>query len=273
MPLVRASGESGTFEHRYVDTSDVRLHYALTGSGERPALLLHGIGMDWRVWQGVSRRLGAHFRLYLVDLRGHGTSGKPAAGYTLAHYAADLEDMVSALDLSNVILVGSSLGGAIAVAVEAPADLISHRVLIDPPLTGGPIRDELGFRQILALKHEPVPALAEYLRLRTPGAGSFLLTTMSEMWHQAADGVILDMLAHPRTYYDLADAMRANDAPTLLLQADPDLGAVLTDADAERSLSLLPHGSLLRIPGAGHAIHAFKPHDFTRAVVEFAGKR
>src|SRR5947208_15918750 len=111
------------FEHHVIQVPDVRIHYAELDVPGRPMLLLHGIGMDWRVWQAVSRRLRPHFHLYLLDLRGHGSSAKPESGYTLAHYAADVEDVIDTLGLRDVVLVGSSLGGMVAAVVEAPADI------------------------------------------------------------------------------------------------------------------------------------------------------
>lgn len=257
------------YEQHSTDLGDVRLHYAeLPGPG-RPLLLLHGIGMDWRVWQGVSRRLHSHFHLYFADLRGHGASDKPAAGYSLAHYAADIEDLLDRLDLHKVILVGSSLGGMVAVSVEAPVDIVSHRVLVDPPMTGGPIRDSATFRDILVLKHRPRAELAGYLGAQNPGAGTALLRTMSEMWHEAADGVITEMLADDARYFAIDGALRADESPTLLMQADPALGAALSPAGAQHALSLLPHGRLVTVNGAGHAIHAYKPAEFTRLIVDF----
>jgi pimeloyl-ACP methyl ester carboxylesterase len=257
------------FRHGFVHT-DVPIHYTEVNSAGPPLVLLHGIGMDWRVWQAVSRRLAPHFHLYLFDLRGHGESGKPPTGYTLAHYAADIEDALEILQLRTVTLLGSSLGGAVAVAVEAPSELVSARVLVDPPLTGGPIRDEGMLRDILALKHESGHRLAHYLRGQNPGAGSHLLTSMAEMWRNAADGVITDMLAHPADYYALESNLRNIESPTLLMQADPDMGAVLTDGEADGALQALSQGSVVRVRGAGHAVHAYKPAEFTRLVVEFA---
>lgn len=247
----------------------VRLHYAhLAGVGP-PALLIHGIGMDHRVWQALSRRLHPYFDLYMIDLRGHGGSDKPLHGYSVPDYAADIEELLEFLDVGLWIVVGSSLGGVVTAAIEAPPDVVSHRVLIDPPLTGGPVRDVASFREILALKHRPVQELAEYLAGSYPRAGTHLLRSMSEMWHQAADGVLLDPLANPEHYFDVEPALRASESPTLIVQADPDLGSVLSAAQACHVLSLLPQGESLFIPGSGHAVHADKPVEFVAALTEF----
>ncbi len=258
------------FVHRSIAIERITIHLAeLPGDGP-PALLLHGIGMTWRVWQAVARRLHPYFRLYLVDLRGHGTSGKPAHGYSIAQYAADIEDVIDSLTLTDVMLIGSSLGGVVAAAVEAPADIVSHRVLVDPPLTGGPVRDADMFADILRLKHQPMESLAAYLEVKNPEGGRRYAEILAAMWQEAADGVVSDMLATRDNYFAIDAALKAVDAPTLLLQADPGRGGVLTDAQAQRALDLLPRGTWKQVPGAGHAIHATNPREFTELVVRFS---
>lgn len=260
------------FIHRHVSAGEISIHVAeLPGAGP-PLVLLHGIGMDWRVWQAMSRRLHPHFHLYAVDLRGHGDSHKPEAGYSVAHYAADVEDALEALAVEKAVLVGSSLGAMVSVVVEAPSDLVAKRILVDPPMTGGPIRDPEMFRHILHLKHEPLPSLAAYLGGFNPGSSPFWLETMSAMWHHTADGVITEMLAQADTYFDVGPNLLAVETPTLLLQADPDLGAALTDRGASWALSRLAQGTVVRVPGAGHAIHALKPVEFARLVIDFGAQ-
>lgn len=259
------------YRQRYLDTPDVRLHFAEIETPGVPMVLLHGIGMDWRVWQAMSRRLAPAFHLYLVDLRGHGESGKPAHGYTLAHYAADIEDMVDCLGLRGAVLVGSSLGGMVAASAEVPSDAVSRRILVDPPITGGPVRDPAELREILDLKHAPQEALADFLQQRNPGLGRLLAETMSEMWHEAADGVIEDVLTDERQYFDIEPALRGIDAATLIMRADPARGGILTADQADRAVQLLPHGSQVYLPGSGHAIHATKPEEFAALVYDFAG--
>jgi pimeloyl-ACP methyl ester carboxylesterase len=258
-------------KHRIIG-AEVPIHLVELPGDAPPLILLHGIGMDWRVWQATMRRLSPYFHQYAVDLRGHGESGKPDHGYTVAHYAADVEDLIDALHLDRVTLVGSSLGGAIAAAVEAPSDVVSARVLVDPPLTGGPVRDPDMFEDILKLKHQPLDRLAAYLPIHYPGTGQFLARAMAEMWAEAADGVIQDLLADRDTYFALDPALQAIESPTLLIQADPTMGAALSDASAEYALSLLEHGTLARVPGAGHAVHATKPFEFLRLVLDFTGR-
>lgn len=257
------------YEHHLITAAAVPIHLVeLPGAGD-PMLLIHGIGMDWRVWQAISRRLHPFFRLFVLDLRGHGGSGKPSAGYSLADYAADVEDVIDLLDLSALTVVGSSLGGMVAAAIEVPLDVVAHRVLVDPPLTGGPVRDTKMLADILRLKHGDLAGLAGYLGTMNPGVGSHYLNTMAGMWQQAADGVLTEPLARASDYFAIDSHLRHIDSPTLILQADRARGGVLTDEQAERALDLLPTGQWVKVPGAGHAIHATAPERFVQLIREF----
>jgi pimeloyl-ACP methyl ester carboxylesterase len=268
MPMAKPAQE---YVHRFETAGSLTLHVAELPARRPPAILMHGIGMDWRVWQATSRRLGPHFHLYLVDLRGHGQSDKPDRGYSLAHYAADIEDLVDRLGLKQATVIGSSLGGMVAAAMEVPEDIVSRRILVDPPLTGGPVRDPALYRDILRLKHESTESLEKLLARLNPGAGAFFPRVMAEMWRSTADGVVAEMLEDPH-YFDVSSSLRWNTSPTLLLQGDPGAGGVLTDAQAAATLKLLSRGELIRVPGAGHAIHADKPVEFTRIVLEFTSR-
>ena len=255
------------FSHGTVE-AETSIHYAEAGGDGSPLVLLHGIGMDWRVWQAMSRRIASH-HLYLIDLRGHGQSGKPPHGYSLAHYAADVEDLLDALGIAGATLVGSSLGAMVAVVVEAPLDVVAGRVLVDPPFTGGPLRDAGMLETIFRLKHESREALAAYLSSINPGIGRFLADTMAEMWRVSADGVIQDALEGRDSYFSVDGSLAATESPTLIMQADRALGGVLTDRQAQHALDLLPRGRLLPMPGAGHAIHATRPVEFAGALLNF----
>ena len=86
--------------------------------GRPPVVLLHGIGSRGQSWWPVIDPLAARFHLYQLDLRGHGASGKPSAGYLVEHYAADLNAALDALDLQSgePRIMGHSLGESAPVA-------------------------------------------------------------------------------------------------------------------------------------------------------------
>ena len=108
--------------------------------GRAPAyLLVHGLASNARLWDGVARRLaGAGRRSAAVDLRGHGRSDKPEAGYDFETIAGDLRRLIGALGpgFERPILVGQSWGASVVLdfAVRHP-DLTSGIVLVDGGLT------------------------------------------------------------------------------------------------------------------------------------------
>jgi pimeloyl-ACP methyl ester carboxylesterase len=262
-------------EHRVAHVNGIRLHYVELPADRPPMLLLHGIGMDWRVWQAISRQLHPYFHLYMLDLRGHGESEKPSTGYTLAHYAADVEELLEQLNLRDVTLVGSSLGGMVAIVIEAPVDMVARRILVDPPIRHEHSPSLHLFRRILEIKTSAVTpaqkeqAIFDVLQRVNPHAGRLYLRYMAESWLRTAPGVLEAVLKQPETYFDVEEILPSVDSPTLVMRADPALGGALDASEAEHAVRLLPRGKLIYFPGAEHAIHGSQPRQFVQAILAF----
>jgi len=84
-----------------------------TGTG-RPLVLLHGLGMSAKVWQNQQAGLADFFSVMALDLRGHGRSTKDTTDFSIAAQAGDLRELLRQLDLKKVLLVGWSMGAAVA---------------------------------------------------------------------------------------------------------------------------------------------------------------
>lgn len=95
-----------------IDAKGATLSVHDEGSG--PALLMvHSLGLDHTVWDGVCSRLPDH-RIIRYDLRGHGASDAPDGPYSMGTLVADAEAVCDALDLRDTVIVGLSVGGLIA---------------------------------------------------------------------------------------------------------------------------------------------------------------
>jgi len=238
-------------------------------------VLLHGIGMDWHVWQAVARRFVPRFRLYIPDLRGHGGSSKPVGGYSLGHYAADIEQFMDAMDLKGVILIGSSLGGMIAAVLEETVDVVSARVLVDPPLRRGSGPKRPLFEDILRIKQagvsetEQCQAIYRALQGESEGAGGTFVRYMAESWTRCAPGVLAEALHPVETAEQIDAALIAIESPVLLMRGNQDRGSVLPPEVAARALNLLRFGRERYFPASGHAIHGSEPARFVTEVEEF----
>jgi pimeloyl-ACP methyl ester carboxylesterase len=107
-----------TFESRYVDTGELRLHAVIGGEG--PALLLvHGWPETWYAWRHVMPALAEDFTVIAVDQRGIGLSDKPADGYDTRTLGNDLVALMDALGHDRFAVVGHDTGFAIGYALAA----------------------------------------------------------------------------------------------------------------------------------------------------------
>jgi pimeloyl-ACP methyl ester carboxylesterase len=88
----------------------------VAGLGDHgPAVLLvHALGLDWRMWETVMVALCAGRRVFAYDIRGHGSAAGAPTRFSMADTAADLIGVLDALELDRAHVVGLSYGGGIA---------------------------------------------------------------------------------------------------------------------------------------------------------------
>jgi peroxiredoxin len=87
------------------------LYYQDIGDGQ-PVVLVHGWPLSHRMWESqINALTAAGYRCIAYDRRGFGDSGRPTGGYDYDTFAADLNDLMTHLDLRDVALAGFSMGG------------------------------------------------------------------------------------------------------------------------------------------------------------------
>jgi pimeloyl-ACP methyl ester carboxylesterase len=92
------------------NSANIALHYEDHGEG-RPVVLIHGYPLSGRAWdKQVPALLEAGHRVITYDRRGFGDSSQPASGYDYDTFAADLNTLLAELNLTDVTLVGHSMG-------------------------------------------------------------------------------------------------------------------------------------------------------------------
>jgi len=94
----------------FITVGQEKLYYEVHGSGP-PVVLLHGWPLDSRSWEPqLQPLLAAGHRVITYDRRGFGRSSRPSDGYDFDTLAADLDTVLTALDLHDAVLLGFSLG-------------------------------------------------------------------------------------------------------------------------------------------------------------------
>jgi pimeloyl-ACP methyl ester carboxylesterase len=98
---------------RFLELHGQQMCLTDVGSGP-PILFVHGMMSSRSTWADQWDRLAVDHRVLAPDLFGHGESAKPVGDYSLGAHAASLRDLLDALGLTSVCVVGHSLGGGIA---------------------------------------------------------------------------------------------------------------------------------------------------------------
>jgi pimeloyl-ACP methyl ester carboxylesterase len=257
-----------------------------------PLVLLHGVTSCWQSFLPLIPFLTPLWKVYALDFRGHGKSGRKAGHYRKPDYVADVGKFIDAEVQEPVILLGHSLGGLVSLllAEERPGEVravIAGDTSLRPFETTKPT--EAGFlntfRQwkLMLEKGSSLSGMSDELgemvgRTGPDGAPQLF----KEYWDatelrftahclQRVDLEILDNMAN-RTMASENDPLPRLDkitCPVLFLQADPALGALLTDADLATALNKMPSASVVRLQDAGHGLHREKPLQAAQAILSF----
>ncbi len=107
-----------------------------SGEPARTAALVHATGFHARTWDAVARLLPEDWRVFALDMRGHGASQAPPdkAGADWRELAADLNELLAQRDLTDIVAAGHSMGGCICTIAAATGDRIEALALVDPVL-------------------------------------------------------------------------------------------------------------------------------------------
>jgi N-formylmaleamate deformylase len=253
----------------------IDIHVCQMGDPEKPPLLMiHGIYDRWESWSRTVDQLMTEYRLFLVDLRGHGRSSKPATGYEPIDYAADMAGVIRAIGLESVPVIGHSLGAITTAYLAADyPELVHAAVLEDPP---GQFGSSSGIRMqpMLDAKRGTEEQTYNFFKEMGPDLGEERWRDQTFRLRDTADGPfeIIIQWATTGNAPDIFEAMKRIKCPTLLMQADPEAGGVLPDEAAQHIVTNLSQGEHQKFPGVGHNIHKDRPAEFATAAMEFLQK-
>ncbi|OLT04061.1 3-oxoadipate enol-lactonase [Pseudonocardia sp. CNS-004] len=259
-----------------ITTGDgVRIAYRFDGEQDRPVLLLsNSIGTDLHMWDGQVPALTEHFRVLRYDARGHGASDAPAGPYSLDRLVRDVVELLDALDLRRVHVLGLSLGGIVAqgLAVREP-ERVDRLVLSNTAAYLGP--PQQWDRPIADLLAAPdMQATAEtFLRNWFPAR-------MLDEPNEVVEGFRATLLATPRagvagSWAAVRDAdLRRTAAlvtnPTLVIAGEHD---TVTSAAHGRELAGIVPGARFTLLPTVHMANVERQAEFLDAVLAFLTER
>jgi len=109
------SATEHAWQHNYITTNGVKLHYVTQGTGPL-MLMLHGFPEFWYSWRHQIPEFAQDFQVVALDLRGYNDSEKPTepSAYVMDEFVKDIEGVIQGLGHEKCVLVGHDWGGAIA---------------------------------------------------------------------------------------------------------------------------------------------------------------
>lgn len=261
------------------------LAYDRVGSGP-PLVLLHG-GSGRRQWfDGLVPLLVDRVEMLLVDLPGHGDSADTPGRYRLQDTAAVVAELLDHLGCGPSGVFGHSHGGHVALVLAADRpDLVSVLVDGDAPLDRERLRISLRATEemrrsweFLAASGMGPAALRRALpevEITDPATGrrTTVAAAVGGPDHPYVREMATSLAAHDPDFLaavgdrfdetfarlDAPELLATLRCPLVLLQADPAMGGLLTDADLDLARSLAPHVVSRRIVGVGHGLQFQDP--------------
>ncbi|HEX6778910.1 MAG TPA: alpha/beta hydrolase [Ktedonobacterales bacterium] len=266
-----------------IDLPGGRFHYLTWGAEhtERPSmLLLHGITSDTLSWVRVAPALADRYRVYALDMRGHGESIKPPAGaYSLRATADDAAALIEALGLEQPVVMGHSWGGATAIVLasgawsQRAAPALAQVILEDPAHNFGSGDAEKRAAAYTKDIGRPAEELRPEITASSPGWTEADIEGKINALQKVTREAVVSVFAEAGQNGEVLPLLASITVPTLLIRADATLGTTLDDAAWERAKRYLgPHSRAVEITGATHNIHRSSFMAFMQTVNDFLGQ-
>jgi pimeloyl-ACP methyl ester carboxylesterase len=243
----------------------VPIHYSVQGKGEPALVFIHCWACSRRFWDNQVAEFSKTNRVVAIDLPGHGESGQGRKNWSIESFGDDVKMVVTKLGLKHVVLVGSSMGGPIA--LEAAKRMADRVVAIVPVDTLQNVETKVPAEQVDAvlkqLQSDYKTATTGFLNQfffspTTPAAVKELVINTAI---SAPPEVSLPII-RAALNYDATAAMRAVKVPVRAINSD----RVPTDVEVNRKYA--PQFDVMIIKGTGHYPMLEDPARFNQMLAE-----
>jgi len=238
----------------------VHIEYHVYGQGEPAVILVHGWASDANYWNAQLAPLKAHYTVVTVNLAGHGASGSNRSDWSIANYAQDVVAVAQQIPNPQLVLVGHSMGAAVALTATP---LLGNRVI--------------GVITVEALRSVGEPRLSsrDIERRVAPFSADFIGETRKlvsdSLFEKGADPLLVKKVA-----YDMSLEPPAVAIPSMRSLLSMDLAALLpaihvpvyainsdiAPTDAARIRRSLPDFTLDVLDHSGHFLMLESPQRF-----------
>jgi non-heme chloroperoxidase len=274
VPLIKVGEENN---------HDIKIKYDDLGSG-KPVILVHAWPLDGSTWEyQVDALLSEGYRVVTYDRRGFGSSSRPMSGYDYDTFASDLNCLIRELDLTDVALVGYSMGGGEVARYISRygTSRISRAVLASsivpymyksPDNSDGLLDEEFLSGIEFALKADRPAFLESFIEGFFNVSGKLVVSqalrdyVLGRALTASSHATSACVAAFGRT--DFRADLAKFDIPTLLLHGDSDAGVPFEET-GRKSADLIASSRVVIVPGAPHGVALSHSSEFNAALLEF----
>ncbi len=140
---------TGTWQHQYIVTNGIRMHYVTQGAGSL-IVLLHGFPEFWYSWHYQIAFLAEHgYTVVAPDLRGYNETDKPRKGYDIPTLLCDIEGLIKGLGQQKATIIGHDWGGVLAwaFAMSYP-EMTESLIVMNAPHPAAMMREMRTLKQL-----------------------------------------------------------------------------------------------------------------------------
>lgn len=287
------------YSERFFRSGPLRIHFRDWGNPENPPLVLvHGLRDHSHSFDDLSRGLSRDYRVYALDLRGHGDS-ESTPYYAFGHFVGDIRNMVRALRLEKPIVIGHSLGGEIVGQWAGAFPDVARAVVIIEGMGPPPrstkwrlMRHRFAWKMIDRAQQgvaglPDLEAAYQRLRKRNPRLLEDRARELTELGTRAREDGTLEWKFDPMlATLGVAGGFHIEQmitfwseiqAPTLLINGSESgefwndkAGAVYLEEDEfERRREAFRNARYVEIAGAGHMVHFDRPTELLYEIRSF----
>ncbi|KAL6698069.1 alpha/beta-hydrolase [Trichoderma pleuroticola] len=278
-----------TLVSKFVNISeDVNLHFIQTNPTgvevtKVPTLIfLHFWGGSADTWSSVVRALSPSFPTVALSFRGWGASSGPAEAeaYSISHFASDVEAVIQSLGLTNVILVGHSMGGKVAAAIAGrrrlPPTVLKALVMI-APAPPGPLSLPSDMKEQQIRAYDSITNAEAVIRsvLTAPGSPALTDAVVRDLVGDMVRGNKFAKSAWPHygSAEDIRPLFHLIEIPVLVVAGKSDVieapEKMITEVQEDLNSRRSGHAKLVIVEDSGHLLPIEKPDEVASAVEDF----
>jgi non-heme chloroperoxidase len=265
------------------NSAPVQLYYEDHGAGS-PVVLIHGYPLSGRAWERQERALiAAGHRVITYDRRGFGKSSQPSVGYDYDTFAADLDQLVTALDLRGFDIAGHSMGGgeiarylgAYGTSRVRRAAIISGvpPYLLQTPETPNGVPQAVFDQIAAALTADRFAYFPEwnknFYNLDAADGSRISAEAVQDSWNWAVSASPAGTIACVPTWHtDFRADLPKIDIPVLVMHGTADR-ILPIEACGPRTAEMIPGSEFVPVEGASHGLCWTHAEEVNASVVPF----